>query len=81
MTRRLAAAIAGGALILGVIAVYALGMHPMIAGSNKVAPLYARPKVPKRRAATVRRSCAFRPRRTGFEWSPPASTSPLERCG
>src|SRR5512141_1442288 len=47
MTRRLAAAIAGGALILGVVAVYALGMHPTIAGSNKVAPLYAGPGVPK----------------------------------
>jgi hypothetical protein len=47
MTRRLAAAIAGGALILGVVAVYALGMHPMIGGSNKVAPLYAGPEVPK----------------------------------
>jgi hypothetical protein len=45
MTRRLAAAIAGGALTLGVIAVYALGMHPMIAGSNKVAPLYVGPEV------------------------------------
>jgi hypothetical protein len=45
MTRRLAAAIAGGALILGVVAVYALGMHPMIAGSNKVAPLYVGPEV------------------------------------
>jgi hypothetical protein len=47
MTRRLAAAIAGGALILGVVAVYALGMHPMIAGSNQVAPLYVGPEVPK----------------------------------
>lgn len=47
MTRRLAAAIAGGALILGVVAAYALGMHPIVAGSNKVAPLYAGPQVPK----------------------------------
>jgi hypothetical protein len=47
MSRRLAAAIAGGALILGVVVAYALGMHPMIGGSNKVAPLYAGPQVPK----------------------------------
>jgi hypothetical protein len=47
MTRRLAAAIAGSALILGVLAVYALGKHPMVAGSNQVAPLYAGPKVPR----------------------------------
>lgn len=47
MTRRLAAAIAGGALILGVVAVYALGKHPMVAGTNKVAPLYAAAEVPR----------------------------------
>ena len=50
MTRRLAAAIAGGALILGVVAVYALGKHPMVAGSNRVAPLYAAPEVPSNAA-------------------------------
>jgi hypothetical protein len=47
MTRRLAAAIAGVALVLGVVAVYALGKHPMVAGTNKVAPLYGALKVPK----------------------------------
>ncbi len=50
MTRRLAAAIAGGALILGVVAVYALGKHPMVADSNRVAPLYAAPEVPSNAA-------------------------------
>jgi hypothetical protein len=50
MTRRLAAAIAGGVLILGVVAAYALGMHPMIVGSNRVAPLYTGPEVPKNTA-------------------------------
>jgi hypothetical protein len=47
MTRRLAAAIAGALVIVGVIAAYALGQHPMVAGSNKVAPLYGTFKVPK----------------------------------
>jgi hypothetical protein len=47
MTRRLAAAIAGGVLVLGVLAVYAVGTHPVILGSNKVAPLYVGPEVPK----------------------------------
>jgi hypothetical protein len=47
MTRRLAAGIAGGALIVGVAAVYVLGEHPMVAGTNKVAPLYAAREVPR----------------------------------
>ena len=47
MTRRLAAAIAGGALILGAVGVHALGKYPRVAGTNKVAPLYAAAVVPK----------------------------------
>jgi hypothetical protein len=40
MTRRLAAAIAGAVLIVGVSLAYALDKHPVVAGSNDVAPLY-----------------------------------------
>ncbi len=47
MTRRLAAAIAGAVLIVGAVSVYVLGMHPMIAGSNKISPLYGGPVVRK----------------------------------
>ena len=50
MTKRLAAAIAGALLIVGVIAAYALGKHPMVAGSNKVAPLFAALEVPSNTA-------------------------------
>jgi hypothetical protein len=41
MTRRLAAAIAGAVVLIGVLYAYSLDERPMVAGSNSVAPFYA----------------------------------------
>ena len=46
MSKRLAAAIAGSLLIVGAIGAYALGKHPVVAGTNKVAALFASLEVP-----------------------------------
>jgi hypothetical protein len=46
MTRRLAAAIAGAVLLLGIFLAYSVDERPMVAGSNGVAPFYAALSVP-----------------------------------
>jgi hypothetical protein len=46
MARRLAAATAGAALLLGVFLAYSVDERPMVAGSNGVAPFYAAQLLP-----------------------------------